>query len=163
MDLDEEMQRRFSRLKRKQPLIGAEDNGNRSKQFQASRQVAKAQKAKLLKRSAKELEWKPLVQRFKILTSNAPPPTAILWKMEELGFSITHGYGLIETVGLVVFYAWKMEWDRLSGKEKPHVNSRQGVRNLSLAEVDVKNLVTMASMTRDGVQMGEVMCEERAS
>ncbi|GLJ27129.1 hypothetical protein SUGI_0531930 [Cryptomeria japonica] len=29
--------------------------------------------------------------------SSAPPPAAILWKMEEIGFSITHSYDLIET------------------------------------------------------------------
>ncbi|GLJ12497.1 hypothetical protein SUGI_0192150 [Cryptomeria japonica] len=127
MDLDEEVQRRFFGLKRKQPLTGAEDNGHHSKRFQASRQVAKAreiyfeakeEEAKLLKRSAKELERKLPVQRVEILMSSAPAPAAILWKMEELGFSITHGYGLIETMGLVVSYAWKMEWDRRPGKEK---------------------------------------------
>ncbi|GLJ21193.1 hypothetical protein SUGI_0388050 [Cryptomeria japonica] len=75
--------------------------------------------------------------------SSIPPPTAILWKMEDLGFSITHDYYLIETLGLVVSYAWKVEWDRLQGKEKSHLKSRQGVRNLSLAEVDEKNLVVI--------------------
>ncbi|GLJ49413.1 hypothetical protein SUGI_1046100 [Cryptomeria japonica] len=168
MDLDEEVQdkRQFSGLKQKRPLTGAEDNGHRSKRFQASRQVpktreiyveAKEEEAKLLERSAKELERKPPVQRVEILMSSAPPPAAILWKMEELGFSITHDYDLIETAGLVVSYAWKMEWDRLPGKEKARLKFRQGVRNLSLAEVDVKNLVTMANMTKDGVQMGKAM------
>lgn len=102
-------------------------------------------------------EWKPAVQRVEILTAGAPPPAAVLWKMEELGFSITHGYGLTETAGLVVSCAWKTEWDGLPGKEKARLKSRQGVRNLGLAEFDVKNPVTMASIARDGVQMGEVM------
>lgn len=102
-------------------------------------------------------ERKPAAHRVEILTAGAPPPATILWKMEELGFSISHGYGLTETAGLVVSCAWKSEWDGLQGKEKARLKSRQGVRNLSLAEVDVKNPVTMASVARDGVQMGEVM------
>ncbi|GLJ25205.1 hypothetical protein SUGI_0482240 [Cryptomeria japonica] len=110
---------------------------------------AKEEEAKLLERSTKELEWKPLIQRFEILTSSTPPSVAILWKMEEPDFFIMHSYELIETAGLVVSYAWKMEWDRLLGKEKAQLKSRQVVRNLSLVEVDVKNLVTMANMTRD--------------
>lgn len=107
--------------------------------------------------NADPADRKKLSHRVEILTAGAPPPAAILWKMEELGFSITHGYGLTETAGLVVSCAWKTEWDGLPGKEKARLKSRQGVRNLSLAEVDVKNPVTMAAVARDGVQKGEVM------
>ncbi|KAH9291677.1 hypothetical protein KI387_043135, partial [Taxus chinensis] len=102
-------------------------------------------------------ERKPLPGRVEILTGGAPPPAAIFRKMEEMGFSVTHGYGLTETAGMVVSCAWKSEWDELPAEERARLNARQGVRNLSLAEVDVKDPATMAGVARDGLQMGEVM------
>ncbi|GLJ23185.1 hypothetical protein SUGI_0437900 [Cryptomeria japonica] len=119
-----------------------------SRQVTKAREIyveAKEEEAHILERFAKELERKPLVQRVEIVMSNVPLSAAILWKMEELGFSIMHGYGLIETAGLVVSYAWKMQWNRLPGKENARLKSRQEVRNLSLEKVDEKSLVVIDS------------------
>ncbi|GLJ30138.1 hypothetical protein SUGI_0596090 [Cryptomeria japonica] len=102
-------------------------------------------------------ETRPLPGRVELLTGGAPPPASILFKMEELGFSVTHGYGLTETSGTVISCAWKPEWDGLQGNERARLKARQGIRSLSAVRVDVKDPVTMTSVARDGVQMGEIM------
>ncbi|KAH9300776.1 hypothetical protein KI387_012359, partial [Taxus chinensis] len=102
-------------------------------------------------------EHKPVAGRVEILTAGAPPPAAILWKVEDMGFAVTHGYGLTETAGLVVSCAWKAEWDTLPAEERARLKARQGARNVSLAEVDVKDPTSMASVAKDGLQTGEVM------
>eukprot|EP01018_Ginkgo_biloba_P002327 Gb_11685 [translate_table: standard] len=99
----------------------------------------------------------PLSTRVEILTAGAAPPAAVLFKTEELGFSVTHGYGLTETGGLAISCAWKSEWDRLPAKERARMKARQGVRVPCIAEADVKDPNTMASVPRDGLTMGEIM------
>nr|DAD36032.1 TPA_asm: hypothetical protein HUJ06_006672 [Nelumbo nucifera] len=56
---------------------------------------------------------RPLKQPVQILTAGAPPPAAVLFRTESLGFIVSHGYGLTETAGLVVACAWKRQWNRL--------------------------------------------------
>nr|XP_043613419.1 butanoate--CoA ligase AAE1-like [Erigeron canadensis] len=100
---------------------------------------------------------KPLPHKVKILTAGAPPPPTILSKIEELGFHVSHGYGLTETTGLATSCLWKPEWDRLSREEQMKIKSRQGVKNFAMQEVDVKDSITMESVKCDGKSMGEVM------
>lgn len=42
---------------------------------------------------------RPLPTKVGIMTGAAPPPPEVLFKMEDLGFSVTHSYGLTETYG----------------------------------------------------------------
>ena len=42
---------------------------------------------------------RPLPHKVEVMTGGAPPPPQILSKMEELGFGISHLYGLTETYG----------------------------------------------------------------
>ncbi|GLJ30122.1 hypothetical protein SUGI_0595780 [Cryptomeria japonica] len=107
--------------------------------------------------NAAPFETRPLPGRVDIITSGAPPPPSILFKMEELGFSITHWCGFTETSGTVISCVWKPEWDSLQGNERARLKARQGIRSLSAVQVDVKDPVTMTSVARDGVQMGEIM------
>ena len=62
------------------------------------------------------------------LTAGAPPTSAILEKMDNLGFEVMHVYGLTETYGHVLQCAWNEEWNDRSNSEKADLNSRQGVR-----------------------------------
>ncbi|CAL5060741.1 unnamed protein product [Urochloa decumbens] len=91
-----------------------------------------------------------------VMTGGAPPPPAVLYRMEELGFLVIHSYGLTETYGPATVCTWKPEWDALPAAERAAIKSRQGVHHLGL-EVDVKDPATMASVPRDGRSMGEVM------
>lgn len=107
--------------------------------------------------NARQSDRKPLPGRVEILTSGAPPPSSDLLRMEELGFSVTHGYGLTESGGFVTCCAWKPQWDELAAEERAKIRSRQGVGVLSLVQVDVKDPASMVSVPRDGKTMGEVM------
>ncbi|KAL2895492.1 putative acyl-activating enzyme 1 peroxisomal [Bienertia sinuspersici] len=100
---------------------------------------------------------KPLLGKVVVMTGGAPPPPEVLLKMEDLGFVVTHSYGLTETYGPGTYCVWKPEWDTLPQNEKAKLKSRQGVHHIALEGVDVKNPKTMESVPSDGKTMGEVM------
>lgn len=102
-------------------------------------------------------ERKPLPHRVEIMTGGSPPMPKILAKMEELGFNVSHLYGLTETYGPGTHCVWKPEWDSLSLEERAKLKSRQGVQHLGLEGLEVKDPVTMETVPSDGVTMGEVM------
>ncbi|KAH0878017.1 hypothetical protein HID58_065411 [Brassica napus] len=65
----------------------------------------------------------------------APPPAHVIKKMEELGFSMFHSYGLTETYGPGTVCAWKPEWDLLPSEEQAKMKARQGVNHIGIEEV----------------------------
>ncbi|KAH1058667.1 hypothetical protein AAZX31_02G040100 [Glycine max] len=100
---------------------------------------------------------KPLNHKVEVMTGGSPPPPQILAKMEEIGFNISHLYGLTETYGPGTFCAWRPEWDLLPHEERSKMKARQGVPHVALEEIDVKDPSTMESVPSDGKTMGEVM------
>uniref|UniRef100_A0A803NE29 4-coumarate--CoA ligase n=1 Tax=Chenopodium quinoa TaxID=63459 RepID=A0A803NE29_CHEQI len=100
---------------------------------------------------------KPLPGKVAVMTGAAPPPPEVLFKMENLGFSVTHSYGLTETYGPGTVCVWKPEWDALPPNEIAKLKSRQGVHHIGLEGVDVKDPNTMKSVPADGKTIGEVM------
>ncbi|KAL8043019.1 hypothetical protein ABFS82_09G093500 [Erythranthe guttata] len=100
---------------------------------------------------------KPLPHKVEIMTGGAPPPPSILSKIEELGFNVSHLYGLTETYGPATSCVWKPEWDSLPLEERFKLKARQGVEHYGLEEVDVRDSKTMKSVPNDGVTMGEIM------
>ncbi|KAI4324250.1 hypothetical protein L6164_023804 [Bauhinia variegata] len=100
---------------------------------------------------------KPLPSKVAVMTGGATPPPEILFKMEELGFSVTHSYGLTETYGPGTICVWKPEWDILPQDAQAKIKSRQGVNHLCIDELDIKDPVTMKSVPADAKTIGEVM------
>ncbi|CAN1127606.1 Butanoate--CoA ligase AAE1 [Linum perenne] len=100
---------------------------------------------------------KPLPGKISVMTGGAPPPPQVLYKMEELGFNVTHSYGLTETYGPGTVCAWKPEWSSLPRDQQAKIKSRQGVQHLGMEDIDVKDPVTMKSVPSDAKTMGEVM------
>ncbi|XP_047317228.1 2-methylpropanoate--CoA ligase CCL4-like [Impatiens glandulifera] len=100
---------------------------------------------------------KPLRKPIHILTAGAPPPSAVLFRTEALGFVVSHGYGLTETAGLVVSCAWKAKWNRLPAEDRARMKARQGVGTLLSTAVDVVDPLTGKSVKRDGLTLGEVV------
>lgn len=101
---------------------------------------------------------RPLHGTVKILTAGAPPPAAVLARVESLGFVVGHGYGLTETGGLVVSCAWNGEqWDRLPASERARLKARQGVRTPLMTAMDVVDGATGRSVAWDGATLGEVV------
>ncbi|KAI3969754.1 hypothetical protein MKW92_004958 [Papaver armeniacum] len=99
---------------------------------------------------------RPLPCKVNIMTGGSAPPAGIIFKMEELGFNVSHLYGLTETYGPATICAWQPEWDSLPPDERAKKKSRQGVQHIGV-EVDIKNPVTLKSVPDDGKTMGEVM------
>ncbi|XP_058748013.1 2-methylpropanoate--CoA ligase CCL4-like [Vicia villosa] len=99
---------------------------------------------------------KPLEKPVHILTAGAPPPAAVLFRTESLGFTVNHGYGLTETGGLVICCTWKRKWNLLPATERARLKSRQGVRTIGMTRVDVVS-PSGESVKRDGATLGEVV------
>ena len=87
----------------------------------------------------------------------APPPEAVLARMAEAGFALTHLYGLTETYGPATINEWHAEWDALSNDERIAKRARQGVRYVALEGLDVMDPSTMQRVEADGETLGEVM------
>ncbi len=98
-----------------------------------------------------------LPRRVEFLTAAAPPPEAVLAKMREAGFNVTHVYGLTEVYGPAVVNEWKEEWDALDSVAQSQKKARQGVRYVPLEDLSVRDPVTMEPVPTDGETLGEVM------
>ena len=66
-------------------------------------------------------------------------------------------YGLTETYGPAVVNEWKAEWNDLDGAGQAQKKARQGVRYVSLEDLDVIDPTTMTPVPQDGETLGEVM------
>ncbi|KAL1223231.1 Butyrate--CoA ligase AAE11, peroxisomal [Cardamine amara subsp. amara] len=93
----------------------------------------------------------------RVLTGGSSPPATLLEKVERLGFQVMHAYGLTESSGAALYCEWQDEWNRLPKQQQMQLKARQGVRNIIIDEVDVKNTKTLESVPRDGKTMGEIV------
>ena len=91
------------------------------------------------------------------MVAGAAPPAAILEGMAQMGFAITHVYGLTETYGPATVCAKQADWSDRSLSDQAILNARQGVRYPVQEGVEVMNPETMESVPRDGKTMGEIM------
>ena len=107
--------------------------------------------------NAKPEERRPLPREVQVMTAAAPPPPAVLQKMEADGFKITHVYGLTESYGPAVMCAWHDEWNDLPDEARAQKKSRQGVPYHVLDDLMIADPVTMQPVTKDAETMGEVM------
>ncbi|WP_372574176.1 acyl-CoA synthetase [Ruegeria jejuensis] len=96
---------------------------------------------------------------IKVMTAGAPPPAAVIEKMEAMGIEVTHVYGLTETYGPSVVCAWKDEWNTRSGEERAALKVRQGVKYVALSGLMVANPETMEPVPADGETMGEIFMQ----
>ena len=107
--------------------------------------------------AASDNEKKLLEKQVDFFTAAAPPPESVLTNMKDVGFNITHLYGLSETYGPAVVNEWHQEWDDLAESEQASLKARQGVRYLPLESLAVMDPKTMRPVPRDGKTIGEVM------
>jgi len=98
----------------------------------------------------------PPPRTVSVMTAAAPPPAAVLQRMAEQGFQITHVYGLTESYGPATVCAWHEEWDALPIDQQAALKSRQGVGYAVLEGLTVGDPRTLAPTPRDGETMGEV-------
>ena len=107
--------------------------------------------------NADERDKKEINHKVYVLTAGAPPTSAILEKMDNLGFEVMHVYGLTETYGHILQCAWNEEWDSHSKSEKADIKARQGVRYPNTEEVCVADPETYEKVPMDGETMGEIL------
>ena len=107
--------------------------------------------------NADDKDKKEINHKVFVLTAGAPPTSAILEKMDNLGFQVMHVYGLTETYGHILQCAWNDEWDKLPKTEKADINSRQGVRYPNTEEVIVADPENYKRVPMDGETMGEIL------
>jgi len=100
---------------------------------------------------------KGIAHKVSCLVAGAAPPAAILEGMEQMGFSITHVYGLTEVYGPATVCAKHEEWESLPLSEQARLNGRQGVRYPVQEAVAVMDPGTMQPVPADGETMGEIM------
>ncbi|KAF3628518.1 putative acyl-activating enzyme 2 [Capsicum annuum] len=100
---------------------------------------------------------KPLPHKVEITTGGSPPPPIVISKMEELGFSVSHIYGLTEIHGPCTSCLRKPEWESLPPDERFSLKARQGVEHYFMQGIDIRNPDTMERVPDDGKTIGEIM------
>ena len=100
-------------------------------------------------------EAAPVERTVRVATGGAPPSPAILRRMGELGFEITHLYGLTETFGPAMICDWRPEWDELDAAAQARVKARQGVGNMIACQARVIG-DDGADVPADGVTTGQI-------
>jgi fatty-acyl-CoA synthase len=90
-------------------------------------------------------------------TGGASPPSAVIEAMEEMGFRVTHLYGLTESYGPAAVCAWQDDWADLPLAGRAAKIARQGVAYPTLERLQVADPGTMAELPNDGAAMGELM------
>ncbi len=90
------------------------------------------------------------------MTAGAPPPAAVLARMENMGVEVMHVYGLTETYGHILQSAPQVEWQDLPQQELAELKARQGVRFPMVDSVRVLDRETLQPVPADGERMGEI-------
>ncbi len=106
---------------------------------------------------APEEERRPLPGTVHVMTAGAPPPAAVLERVQRLGFDVLQVYGLTETTGHVVHCAWEEEWNALPDAERADLKARQGVRMPITEWVGVVDVETGEPVPADGTTTGEIV------
>jgi fatty-acyl-CoA synthase len=91
------------------------------------------------------------------MVAGAAPPASMIEGMEQMGFNLTHVYGLTEVYGPATVCPKHPEWDALDIGDRARLNARQGVRYHLQRDVRVLNPETMQPVPQDGETMGEIM------
>ena len=103
-------------------------------------------------------EWRKAIQhKVSTMVAASPPSSAMLAQMVEMGFDITHVYGLTEVYGPATVCAKQEDWAALSLAEQAQKNARQGVRYHLQKAVTVMDPETMQPVPADGETLGEIM------
>jgi fatty-acyl-CoA synthase len=95
--------------------------------------------------------------KVKAFVAGAAPPAAMIEGMEQMGFDLTHVYGLTEVYGPAAVCAQQEAWDELEIGERASLNARQGIGYHLQQEATVLNPATMQRVPADGETIGEVM------
>ena len=93
----------------------------------------------------------------RVMTAGAPPAAATIERVEgDLGWEVTHVYGLTETAPFISICEPRPQHGGLSREEQATVKSRQGVELITSGELRVVD-DNGADVPRDGQTLGEIV------
>ena len=93
----------------------------------------------------------------RVLTAGAPPAASTIQRLEEeLGWTITHLYGLTETAPFITVCEQRPEHTSLSPNERAAIKARQGVELITSGELRVVDEEDN-DVPRDGITQGEIV------
>jgi fatty-acyl-CoA synthase len=93
----------------------------------------------------------------RVLTAGAPPAASTIQRLEEeLGWMITHVYGLTETAPFITICEQRPEHASLSVSERAAIKARQGVELITSGELRVVD-EEGNDVPRDGSTLGEIV------
>ena len=94
---------------------------------------------------------------IRVLTAGAPPAASTIQRLEEeLGWTITHVYGLTETSPLITVCETRPSHQALSASERATIKARQGIELITSGELRVID-ADGSDVPRDGVTQGEIV------
>lgn len=96
-------------------------------------------------------------QKVRGMVAGAAPPASMIEGMAQMGFELTHTYGLTEVYGPAAVATQRPHWAEQSLSEQARLNGRQGVRYPLQEGMTVLDADTMAPTPADGQTMGEIM------
>lgn len=98
----------------------------------------------------------------RLFTAGAPPAAATIERIEgELGWTLTHVYGLTETSPFITICEELPEHDNLSAADRAVVKARQGVELITSGELIVMDL-NGQEVPPDGETVGEIVVRGNA-
>ena len=96
-------------------------------------------------------------QVVELQTGGSSPPAKVIRAMSEMGFNVTHLYGLTEVHGPSTLCAPQEAWERLELGARAEKLARQGVRYPTLDGQIVADPKTLRPVPSDGRTIGEVL------
>jgi fatty-acyl-CoA synthase len=92
-----------------------------------------------------------------IQTGGSPPPAKVIKGMEELGFRVTHIYGMTELQGPSTLCVPQDGWGDLPLEQRAALTARQGVRYPVVDGQIVADPRTLKPVRSDGRTIGEIL------
>ena len=94
---------------------------------------------------------------LRVMTAGAPPAAATIERVEkDLGWTITHVYGLTETAPFITINEPRPEFNGLSPEKRAAQKARQGVELITSGELRVVD-EQGHDVPRDGATLGEIV------
>ena len=90
-------------------------------------------------------------------TGGAAPPSQVIESMENMGFRVTHLYGLTEVYGPATICEQQANWAEMPLNQRSALMARQGVRYHTAEGAMVADPETVKAVPQDGETMGEIM------
>jgi len=99
----------------------------------------------------------PARKGIRVVTAGAPPAAATIERIEgELGWTITHVYGLTETAPFITVCEARPEHEALNPAERAVIKARQGVELITSGDLRVVD-DEGRDVPRDGATIGEIV------